>query len=94
MNSRLSLISNFIAHKDQYQTKSGCAISPHLILRVATIEFFEALDDVKREINEDAISLALDLVIAEEDVGFEVHQSLVHDIHVIIAQRPLEHVHL
>lgn len=57
-----------------------------LIFGVASVELLEALDDVKREINEDAISLALDLVVTEEDVGFEVHQSLVYDVHVIVSQ--------
>jgi len=58
-----------------------------LIFRVASIQFLEAFDDVKREIDEDAIGLAFDLVIAKEDVGFEIRQSLVNDIHVIVGQR-------
>ena len=60
-----------------------------LIFRVASIQFLEAFDDVKREIDEDAIGLAFDLVITKEDVGFEIRQSLVNDIHVIVGQRSL-----
>lgn len=59
-----------------------------LILGMASVQFLEALYDVEREIDENSISLALDLVIAEEDVRFEVRQSLVNNVHVLLGQRP------
>ena len=57
---------------------------------MASVQFLEALYDVEREIDENSISLSLDLVIAEEDVRFEVRQSLVNNVHVLLGQRPLK----
>jgi len=75
-----------LARKFETSDRQRMHLFQTLVLGMTPVQFLQALDDVKREINEDAVGLAFDLVVAEENVGFEVHQSLVNDIHIVIAK--------
>ena len=45
--------------------------------------YVEAVSDVEEEVNEDTVTVSLELKVPEEDIGLEQSQRLIHNIQLI-----------
>jgi len=47
------------------------------------VSYVEAVGDVEEEVDEDTVTVSLELKVPEEDIGLEEGKSLVNDVHLV-----------